>query len=77
MKPSAKIRKVLRVLAEIAAGIIGFFLFNWTPKTIEGVAVCLVLFAVLIILVILLAPKHEGSWPSRTDLGPGPDDSTK
>ncbi|HET9183107.1 MAG TPA: hypothetical protein VFP59_13305 [Candidatus Angelobacter sp.] len=58
-----KIRTVLLRVAQVACGIIMLILFRWTPATGRGFVIYGILLVGLVLVMIVLAPKHEGYWP--------------
>ena len=58
-----KVRRVLLHLVQVACGVIGLILFRWTPATGRGLTLYGALVVVLVAVIIVISPKHEGYWP--------------
>jgi hypothetical protein len=67
MRMTDETKKTLLRITTAVCGVLGFVLFMWTPKTGKGILAYVALFAVLVIIVIALAPTRAGYWPGRHD----------
>ena len=64
---TGKTKKILLRITTAVAGVLGFVLLMWTPRTGKGILACVAIFAVLAVIAIALAPTRAGHWPGRHD----------
>jgi hypothetical protein len=64
---TGKIRNPLLRITMAVAGVLGFLLFMWTPKTGMGILAYIAIFAILVIIAIASTRKRAGYWPRGHD----------
>jgi hypothetical protein len=67
MRMTDETKKALLRMTTAAGGVLGFVLLMWTPKTGKGILAYVGIFAVLVVIAIVFAPKRVGYWPGRHD----------
>jgi len=64
---TAETKKVLLRITTAVAGVLGFVLLMWTPKTGKGILAYAAIFVALAVIAIALAPPRAGYWPGKHD----------